>query len=62
MNLLIPLFVMLAVLSLIYLVFVFRSDEKFEAATSMSRKDHMISAVVTFLVSLMCIAFCLGGF
>ena len=62
MNLLIPLFVMLAVLSLIYLVFVFRSDEKFEATTSMSRKDHMISAVVTFLVSLLCIAFCLGGF
>ena len=62
MNLLIPLLAMLAVLSLIYLWFVFKSDEKFDSGSSMSKKDHMISAIVTFLVSILCIAFCLGEF
>ena len=62
MTLLIMLLAILAVLSLVYLWFVLKSDEKFDPGSSMSRKDHMISAIVTFLVAILCIAFCLGGF
>ena len=61
MELLAAMFIMLAILSLIYLLFVVKSDEKFECAPSMSRKEHMAAAIVTFLVTLLCIAFCLGG-
>jgi regulatory protein YycH of two-component signal transduction system YycFG len=62
MTLLIMLLAILAVLSLVYLWFVFKSDEKFDQGSSMSRNDHIISAIVTFLVAILCIAFCLGGF
>lgn len=61
MGLLVSMFIMLAILSLVYLWLVFRNDEKFEFTPSMSRKEHMIAAIVTFLVAVLCIAFCLGG-
>lgn len=61
MKLLVALFIMLAILSLVYLWLVFKNDEKFECAPSMSRKEHMFAAIVTFLVTVVCIAFCLGG-
>lgn len=61
MELLVAMFIMLAILSVVYLWFVFKNDEKFECAPSMSRKEHMIAAIVTFLVTVLCIAFCLGG-
>lgn len=61
MELLVAMFIMLAILSPVYLWFVFKNDEKFEFTPSMSRKEHMIAAIVTFLVTGLCIAFCLGG-
>jgi hypothetical protein len=61
MVLLVAMFIMLAILSLVYLWFVFKNDEKFEFTPSMSRKEHMIAAIVTFLVTVLCIAFCIGG-
>jgi hypothetical protein len=61
MELLVAMFIMLAILSLVYLWFVFKNDEKIEFTPSMSRKEHMIAAIVTFLVTVLCIAFCLGG-
>jgi len=61
MALLVAMFIMLAILSLVYLWLVFKHDEKFECTPSMSRKEHMIAAIVTFLVAGLCIAFCLGG-
>ena len=61
MVLLVAMFIMLAILSLVYLWLVFKHDEKFECAPAMSRKEHMIAAIVTFLVAVLCIAFCLGG-
>jgi hypothetical protein len=61
MVLLVAMFIMLAILSLVYLWLVFKHDDKFEFTPSMSRKEHMIAAIVTFLVTVLCIAFCLGG-
>lgn len=61
MVLLVAMFIMLAILSLVYLWLVFKHDEKSEITPSMSRKEHMIAAIVTFLVTVLCIAFCLGG-
>ena len=60
MVLLVAMFIMLAILSLVYLWLVFKHDD-IEFTTSMSRKEHMIAAIVTFLVTVLCIAFCLGG-
>lgn len=61
MVLLVAMFIMLAILSLVYLWLVFKHDEKIEITPSMSRKEHMIAAIVTFMVTVLCIAFCLGG-
>lgn len=60
MELLVSMFIMLAILSVVYLWFVCKHDEKFECSPSMSRKEHMIAAIVTFLVAGLCIVFCLG--
>lgn len=61
MVLLVAMLIMLAILSLVYLWLVFKHDDNFEFTQSMSRKEHMIAAIVTFLVTVLCIAFCLGG-
>lgn len=60
MVLLVALLIMLAILSLVYLWLVYKNDD-IEFTTSMSRKEHMIATIVTFLVTVLCIAFCIGG-